>query len=410
VFSPTWFGSKYVHGDTALTVTFHLPPGVQPDEPKWHSAPNGFPQEPITALDDQGRVTYSWSNPSANGYTQYLFGASFPKEYVPESAIGSTSFLEMLGISINDLISWTCCCGIGLLIIMVIGLSIRSARRRKLQYLPPKVSIEGHGIKRGLTSVEAAILMEQPMDKILTMILFSVIKKDAAQVITREPLDIEVAEPIPSGIHPYEVQFLQAFTLKKKKARRAAMQDMMTKLVKTVAKKMKGFSRKETVAYYRKIMERAWQQVEAADTPEVKSEKFNDVMEWTMLDRDYDDRTRRTFGSGPVFVPIWWHRYDPTFRPSAPSRTTSMPTSRGTGPSVSMPNLPGGEFAASMVTGVQTMSSNVIGNLTDFTSNITNKTNPVPVSKSSGWSSGSGGCACACACAGCACACAGGGR
>jgi hypothetical protein len=273
------------------------------------------------------------------------------------------------------------------------------------------VSIEGHGIKRGLTAVEAAILMEQPMDKILTMILFSVIKKDAARVVTRDPLDIEVAEPIPSGIHPYEVQFLKAFTLKKKKARRAALQDMMTKLVKIVAKKMKGFSRKETVAYYRKIMERAWQQVEAADTPEVKSEKFNDVMEWTMLDREYDDRTRRTFGGGPVFVPIWWHRYDPTFRPSAPSRTTSMPTSRGTGPSVSMPNLPGGEFAASMVTGVQTMSTNVIGNLTDFTSNITNKTNPVPVSKSSGgWSSGSGGCACACACAGCACACAGGGR
>jgi len=412
VFSPTWFGSKYVHGDTALTVIYHLPPGVQPDEPRWHSAPKGFPQEPITALDEQGRVTYTWSNPSANGYTQYLFGASFPKKYIPESAIGSTSFLEMLGISIDDLISWTCCCGIGLFIILVIALSIRSSRRRKLQYLPPKASIEGHGIKRGLTAVEAAILMEQPMDKILTMILFSAIKKDAAQVITREPLEIKITEPIPAGLQPYEAQFVQAFKLEKK-ARRDALQDMMTKFVKNVAKKMEGFSRKETVAYYRKIMERAWQQVEAADTPEVKSEKFDEVLEWTMLDREYDDRTRRTFGTGPVFVPIWWHRYDPTFHPSTPSRTTSMPTSRGTGPSVSLPNLPGGAFAASMVTGVQTMSSNVIGSLSDFTSNITNKTNPVPVSKSSGgWSSGGGGggCACACACAGCACACAGGGR
>ncbi len=412
VFSPTWFASKFVQGNTALTVTYHLPPGVQPEEPRWHSAPDGFPTEPTTALDEQGRVTYSWSNASANGYTQYLFGASFPKKYVPESAIGSTSFLEMLGISFSDLVSWTCCCGIGLLIIVVIALSIRSSRRRKLQYLPPKVSIEGHGVKRGLTAVEAAILMEQPMDKILTMILFSVIKKDAATVLTREPLEIEIVDSLPTDLHSHEVQFLEAFKLKKKSARRAALQDMMTDLVKNVAKKMKGFSRKETVAYYRKIMERAWQQVEAADTPEVKSEKFDDVMEWTMLDREYDDRTRRTFGSGPVFVPIWWHRYDPTFRPSAPSKTSSMPTSRGTGPSVSLPNLPGGEFAASMVTGVQTMSSNVIGSLTDFTSNITNKTNPVPVSKSSGgWSSGGGGgCACACACAGCACACAGGGR
>jgi len=30
---------------------------------------------------------------------------------------------------------------------------------------PPKISIEGHGIKRGLTAVEAAILMEEPLDR-----------------------------------------------------------------------------------------------------------------------------------------------------------------------------------------------------------------------------------------------------
>ncbi len=28
-FSPTYFGSQYVHGNTDMTVTFHLPPGVQ---------------------------------------------------------------------------------------------------------------------------------------------------------------------------------------------------------------------------------------------------------------------------------------------------------------------------------------------------------------------------------------------
>ena len=64
-----------------------------------------------------------------------------------------------------------------------------------MQYLPPKISIEGHGIKRGLTAVEAAIVMEQPMDKVLTMILFGVIKKSAASVKSREPLDVEVTEP-----------------------------------------------------------------------------------------------------------------------------------------------------------------------------------------------------------------------
>ena len=62
---------------------------------------------------------------------------------------------------------------------------INSDRRRKLQYLPPKIAIEGHGIKRGLTAVEAGILMEETMDKIMTMILFGVLKKNAATVTSR---------------------------------------------------------------------------------------------------------------------------------------------------------------------------------------------------------------------------------
>jgi hypothetical protein len=179
---------------------------------------------------------------------------------------------------------------------------------------------------------------------------------------------------------------------------------------------MKGFSRRESVEYYKDIVQRAWAQVEAAETPEVKSEKFAETMEWTMLDKDYDDRTRRTFQSGPVFVPSWWGRYDPTFPSSAPSSSgpvsaPSMPSSKG---GLSLPTLPGSTFAASVVRGVENFSGNVVGGIGDFTSGVTNKTNPIPVSTSSGRSSGGrssgGGCACACACAGCACACAGGGR
>jgi hypothetical protein len=178
---------------------------------------------------------------------------------------------------------------------------------------------------------------------------------------------------------------------------------------------MKGFSRRETVAYYRDIIKRAWGQVEAAQTPEVKSEKFDEVMEWTMLDKDYEDRTRRVFTGGPVFVPIWWPRYDPGYGrtiSSSAGRPASLPTPSGGKGGISLPTLPGATFAAGMVKGVQSFSSSVIGNVTDFTSAVTNKTNPVPVSKSSGGfrGGGGGGCACACACAGCACACAGGGR
>lgn len=407
VFSPNYFGSSYIYGKTDLTVIFHLPPGVQPDEPKWHASPSGWESEPRTYIDDQGLVTYEWRNTNANGYTQYLFGASFPNKYVPESAITRPSLLENLGLASEDLITFAICGGFLLFILLIIFASVRGSQRRKLRYLPPKIAIEGHGIKRGLTAIEAAILLEQPMDKIMTMILFAVIKKNAASVVSRDPLKLKISQPLPDKLRPYEMKFLEAFRKTKAASRRTALQNMMIDLIKSITKKMKGFSRRESVAYYKKIMKRAWAQVEAANTPEVKSQKYDEVMEWTMLDRDYEDRTREVFRSGPVFLPMWWGRYDPAYGRSTTVRPISTPS--GTGRTTTLPHLPGSDFAASMVNGVQDFSSSVVGDLTKFTSKITNKTNPIPVSTSSGRGSG-GGCACACACAGCACACAGGGR
>ncbi len=412
VFSPTWFGSEYVYGTTDLTVTFHFPPGVTPDEPRWHQSPSSFPSEPQTGFDSQGRIFYSWNNPQASASTQYKFGASFPKKYVPESAIVAQSInLDFVFALISNLI----CFGIPALIFLWIILAVRKSQKRKFAYLPPQIAIEGNGIKRGLTAVEAAILLEQPLDKILTMILFSVIKKGAARVTQHNPLEIE-REPQAKGekLRPYEEKFLAAFEIKDKRKRQEALQDMVIELVKSVQNKLRGFSRKETIAYYREIVNRAWKQVEEAETPEVKSEKFSEAMEWTMLDKDYDNRTRRVFEQGPVFVPTWWHRYDPVFSTRGTSGTPAASPSQHQGTSyTSAPRLPGADFAASVVNGVQNMSASVIGNLTEFTGKVTNKTNPPPVSTSSSRSySSSGGCACACACAcaGCACACAGGGR
>src|SRR5215208_5191596 len=87
VFAPNYFGGQYVTGNTDLTVTFRLPPGVKSEEPRWHSAPPGFPSQPATAFDNDGRVTYTWRNPNASADTEYQFGASFPKSYVPAESI-----------------------------------------------------------------------------------------------------------------------------------------------------------------------------------------------------------------------------------------------------------------------------------------------------------------------------------
>jgi len=414
-FSPTWFGSQYVTGSTQIRVSFHLPPGVQTEEPRWHAAPSGWSPEPQTSLDSEGRVVYTWENQQASGSSQYTFGASFPSEYVPSSAISQPTFFERLGVSADTCFTFLCCGGIFSSIIGIGWWSTEASKRRKLQYLPPKVAIEGLGVKRGLTAVEAATLMEQPLDKVMTMILFGVIKKAAAAVKTRDPLELTLASPLPEGLNSYELDFLKAFEKTDKAERRKALQTMMIALVTSVSTKMKGFSRKETIAYYKNITEKAWGQVEAAQTPQVKSEAYEKNIEWTMLDKEYDDRTREVFRTGPVFIPTWWGRYDPTFsRPAGSGSSIPSQTGLPSGGQISLPTLPGGSFAASIVTGVQGFSAGVIGNITDFTGAITNKTNPMPVASpsrsSGGGRSGGGGCACACACAGCACACAGGGR
>ncbi|MCH7663558.1 MAG: hypothetical protein IH859_06780, partial [Chloroflexi bacterium] len=375
VFSPSWFDSGVIHGTTDLSVIFHLPPGVQPDEPRWHAAPSGFPSQPETSLDSTGRVTYTWRNSNANGYTQYRFGASFPKVYVPAGAISSAPLIQ---IDFEALIAFGMFCIFALFIFGIPILSIVVSRRRKMKYLPPKVAIEGHGIKRGLTAIEAAILLEEPMDKILTMILFASIKKGAAKVTKRDPLTLEVTDPIPDNLRKYEIKFLEAFKEEIRAKRKKSMQTTMVTLIKSVTRKMKGFSRRETRRYYRDIMQRAWAQVEAAETPEVMSKKYDEVMEWTMLDKDYEDRTRNIFTGRPVFVPLWWHNYDPGYSRSTVSRPTSAPTSRGSG--ASLPRLPGSDFAASVVNGVQDFSAGVIGSVRDFTSGVTQKTNPPPVS------------------------------
>jgi len=409
VFAPLYFQSNVVTGSTDLTVVYHLPPGVKSEEPKWHAAPAGFPSQPATAYDAQERITYTWRNPNANGETQYKFGASFPKSYVPAGSIVTVK-VPSISISSDTIGILFFLCFFGFFFVGIPVLGMISTNRRKLQYMSPRISIEGHGIKRGLTAVEAAILLEQPLDKVMTMILFGVIKKNAAQVITREPLKVGVISPTPDGLHDYEINFLKAFEDDNSKTRRNLLQEMTVKLVRSVSEKMKGFSRRETIAYYKSIMEKAWQQVEAADTPEVKSQKFDEALEWTMLDKDYDDRTRRVF-HGPVIVPMWWGRYDPSYPRSAPA-SSGRPSTSVSMPSV--PRLPGSDFASSVATGVQTFSQKVIGNVTDFTSRVTNVTNPPPPPpKNTGGGRGSSGgrsCACACACAGCACACAGGGR
>ncbi len=86
-FVNTWFDSEFVTGNTDLTVTIHMPPGLSSEEPRWQEAPSGFNAEPEAGFDAEGRIFYTWRNPSASGSRGYTFGASVPSQYIAASAI-----------------------------------------------------------------------------------------------------------------------------------------------------------------------------------------------------------------------------------------------------------------------------------------------------------------------------------
>lgn len=419
LFMPNYFGSEFVNGKTEYEIILFLPPGLQSDQPIYFPAERwpGTDEPNDMGFTENGRVYYRWFSAEADLKSKYYFGGAFPVSFVPATTIQQPpSATERFFANLENFFenyAWICCISLFFGFPVIAGIfQSRQQKKRKLKYLPPKIKIEGHGIKRGLTAVQAAILLEKPMDQIITMILFSVVRKGAAEVVEKDPLKVRVLESAPENLYPYEKQFLEAMQETKKSKQRSELQEMMLKLINSVHEKMKGFSYKETVAYYEDIVSRAWTQVENADTPDVAMENYDKYMGWTMLDEEFETRTRNVFvGPRPIIMPLWWHRYDPVYRGSANLGKAASGGGLKVGGRQSMPALPGADFAAGVVLGAQNFASNTIGDLTSFTEKITNKTNPIPKTTSSGGrSSGGSSCACACACAGCACACAGGGR
>ena len=405
-FAPHYYSSDLVHGTTRLEVTFHFPPGVTSEEPRYHGQ-----QFSTAGFDDAERAFYTWTNDNASSSQEYQFGASFPKKYLAEGVVQQPPAFNLnLGSLCASPVLWFVVIGGGMAGLSFLGSA--SQKRRKMQYLPPALGVEGTGIKRGLTAVEAAILLEAPLNKVLTMILFSLVKKGQIVVESQKPLKVQATNASlgDTQLRDYEKSFLAAVepdgTLKEK-----ALREMVIDLIADVNKKMTGFSRKESMAYYKDIAARAWQQVEAADTPEVLGARWGEGFEWTMLDNDWDDHTRRVFQDRPVVLPTWWWGYRPWVSGGTSSRP-SVPSPSGPGQPVTLPTLPGADFANTVVTGVENAANTVVGSVERFAGGVTDKTNPPPVTSGSTRSGGGGGhsCACACACAGCACACAGGGR
>ncbi len=432
-FSPNYFGKKYVSGSTDFIFTLVYPVGTGPKQVYYYSPENWpGPEEPDAWISEDDRVVYRWKYQSANAYSEYTFGGKYPKDILTTTANIVVPSTSSSGSS-DD--SFGAICGGFIVLIGIcavvwgfsrIGKESSSAPRSPRSYLPPQIKSDGEGIKRGLTAVEAAILLELDLERVISMILYGLSKKEVIAVKSQDPFEVDIADPLPSGLHDYELGFIEALKQDSMTEKKKKMRDTMHRLILSVTKKVEGFSLKETREYYKNICDKAWSQVEAAETNEMKSKLLGDNFGWAMLEAEPEKKIETVFSGYDMMPPSWWWRVDPGYRrsyspdpsssgPSVSSETkrSSASSSSSSGKPVSMPVLPGAMFIRSITDSARGLGTSMVGNMSQFKSTVKNKTNPEPVrSYSSGGHSSGGGssCACACACASCACACAGGGR
>jgi len=359
----------------------------------------------------EGRTAVFWQIPVLQPNEQYLLGISFPASALPDYTPSSPSGGGLGGLETIALIILPI---IALIVIMAV---VQVAR--KSSYSTPKIGMETLGIKRGLTAVEASFLLELKPTQIVTEILYSLLQKRAVWAESTNPsLKLRIMPDYESKtgtdenpLRYYEIDFLHAVKTDGALDEEKLAHTIMF-LRDTVEQKLRGYSRRDTIDYYRKIVAKAWTQVEQAGTQKLSSKAYDEQLLWLMLDPNYASRTETTFRNR-VFEPspLWfwyWYGYShynphPTYKPNvnAPAQSAKPPS------------IPGAEFANNIATAVETTSSNFVLSIEKFANAIipaqTPKTSHQPARHDADCVCACHACACACACVSCACACAGGG-
>ncbi len=440
-FTPTWFGEEYVVGETQLLLVVAFPEGVDPDQVVWHSDEKPFFRKGI--LDPEGAPFVSWQKKyPLTG--PMMFGCSFPRS-VMDRVLKSYAWTEFLmwwdrsaaaqqvsgGILLMLIAAFflfatrgTGCSVLLVLLGVTVFIMFQSPHlhlalwpillvvavayylgvyRRKPRYLAALASVEGGRICRGLTPPEAAILMDTPMDRVLAMIFTSLLDKGAVRATSSDPLQIEPAGSRPSpnvvelpdgrrvSLEPYEVGFVERLEGPPGPLAEKPFQKPIERLIGLVRYKMTGFDVEATREYYRRVVDRAWQQIEGEPRNAQKDALAQRHINWLALSDDYDERMADQRGRGWHYRPAWhfwgsghhwnWSRsMRQSLRPAADSIHEALQPRK--------------------VLDLSKIDRFTLDTLSDIAESAS----------SGGGGCVGGGCACACAGCACACACAGGGR
>ena len=409
--NPGNFGMEFIPqwiSDTAISdvrVQIVLPPDVTVADVK---TTQNFYNGTSTV---NGNLAVYWEKQVIQPNEQFTVGVSFPSKFMPNynppqtgGGIDFGTFGIILGAA-----------GV-LFAVVILVLIIRAVS--KISYTSPKVSMESLGVKRGLTAVEASYLLDMKPPQIVTEILYSLLQKRAVWATETKPsLKLKVLPPFDNKTGPkdnplryYEIDFLNSLkadgSLEEEKLAHTIMF-----LRDTIEQKLQGYSRKDTVDYYRKIAAQAWTQVEQAGTVELAANAYDEQLLWLMLDPNHRTRTETAFRDrviqpNPLWF-WWWYGYT-TYHPN-PTYTPNPNAPAQSGPP---PAIPGADFANTIATSVEKTSNNIVVNIEKFANAIVPpppKASHDPVHPKADCVCACHACACACACVSCACACAGGG-
>ncbi len=479
-FTPTWFDSSLLIGKTALTLVYVLPIpandlGKVTNRILYHRKSEAGWKKGLSA--DGKLAAVVWKR-KVSLDRKSVFGVSFPKNYVEKvlartilddfmdwwrtsprlqvlsglllaAAFGLGFFLGTRGTG----------CGLwGLLTLGMIGGMIWSpifhlcmyplvgslvviawwARRRgRKHYFPAELCREGGGIKRGLTAVEAGVLLELPLNKLLTMVVFGMARKGFIRITHAHSLRLKVrVKKNPSGVWllpgdapakvwAYEPGFIHAFRSQdQKRVEDMRLHHPIGLLIEGVAQRMRGFDLEDTRDYYRQIVHRAWKQIRAETDYEVRFAQVDRSIEWLMLGGGWDEDMRDLEEEDG-------HRYAPWWYEGGRPGVYSLPVA-GSEPSGNVFSDTSFADVANSVTGrLETLSRSLAGapdsaissrgtvDLSAIDRFTDDALSVLAVQGGDNSGGGDGGgftgggfssCACACAGCACACACAGGGR
>jgi hypothetical protein len=400
-FKNTWWDQQYAHGTTNLSFSIQFPRGVKPNETVWHQV-----QYNSTSVNEDC-IVFTWNNTTAVPCEGYVYGVSFPAIYVsgvyPEQPLPDYTPAAPSGTSYSSSSSsisfWIM---LGLIIITTLaraGFSAKTVHKRgaKVAYIKPSVAIEGAGPAKGLLPAEAALLLEQELDRVAAIGYFEMLGSGVIALESVKPLKLlhSSVESLGSvsgrGYYP---EFVAALSTDGE-LEGGTLKLAFKSLIKSLEKKMQGFSPAETAKYHEEAARSSWAEVLAARGPADKLAAFEKYLPWLLLDTSFGSKARQAFPAGSAPMPGW---------------------AQGQAGALEGGGLAGGDLG-------DVVARTFVG-IQDAAYKLTKEMQPEIVKevypeeyrriyvgrRAFVGGGGGGGCACACACAGCACACAGGGR